>query len=181
MLAGTGQPTRKPRGRPPKNPEKQGTRSIKDDSWFAVRNLTSLILEQPLQDHLNVNSANDPEDFLNSCREMLATPTQESVPNMNTLASYCKTIYTMQGEQIMLHTRWLFLALAVGDIASAMFGQGTKISQKHKDEFMKAAGTDENARSSYKMLAAGLNVAFICDQLGTGSLFWLSMTLTANL
>ena len=58
--------------------------------------------------------------------------------------------------------------------------QGTKISEKHKDDFMKAAGTEVNARSSYAMLTAGWNVAFICDKLGTGNLFWLSMTLTAN-
>ena len=45
---------------------------------------------------------------------------------------------------------------------------------------MKAAGTEENARSSYAMLIAGWNVAFICDKLGIGNLFWLSMTLTAN-
>ena len=49
--------------------EKQGTRSTKDDPWFSVRGLTSLILEEAFQDHLNVNTANDPIIFLNSCRQ----------------------------------------------------------------------------------------------------------------
>ena len=81
----------------------------------------------------------------------------------------------------MIHTQWLFLALGVGDMACAMFGKRAKLSKKSKDEFMKAAGTDRNAKSSYVMLTAGCNVAFICDQLGTGSLFWLSTTLSAHL
>ena len=94
-LSGLGQPAKKPRGRP-KDPEKQGTRSTKDDPWFSVRGLTSLILEEALQDHLNVNSANDPVVFLNSCRqELTITPTQDSIPNMDTLASYCKIVNTM--------------------------------------------------------------------------------------
>ena len=170
-LSGIGQPAKKPRGRP-KDPEKQGTRSTKDDPWFSIRSLASLMLEEALQDHLNVNSANDPVIFMNSCRQqVLTTPTQDSVPNMDTLASYCKTVNTMQGDQVMIHTQWLFLALGVGDMAYAMFGKGAKISKKHKDEFMKAAGTDRNAKSSYVMLTAGWNVAFICDQLSTGSLF----------
>ena len=100
---------------------------------------------------------------------------------MDILVRYCKTINTMEGEQIIIHTQWLFLALAIGDMASAMFGQATRIRKKHKDVFMKAAGTGEAASSSYAMLTAGRNVAFICDQLGTGSLFWLSMTLMAHL
>lgn len=181
VLPGIEPPTKKPRGRPSKDPEKQGSRSTRDDSWFSVRTLTSLILEQPLQDHLNINSAHDPEIFLNSCRELLAIPTQESAPNMDFLVRYCKTLNIMQGEQIVIHTQWLFLALAIGDMASGMFGQAMRMKKNHKDEFMKAAGPGEAASSSYATLTAGRNVAFICDQLGTGSLFWLSMTLTAHL
>ena len=103
-LPGIEQPTKKPRGRPSKDPEKQGSRIMRDDSWYSVRTLTSLMLEEPLQDHLNTNSAHDPEIFLNSCRELLTIPTQESVPNIGILVRYCKTINTMQGEQIFIHT-----------------------------------------------------------------------------
>ena len=43
-----------------------------------------------------------------------------------------------------MHTQWLFLVLLVGDIASAVFGQETRISRKHKDQFMKTARMDRN-------------------------------------
>lgn len=93
--------------------------------------------------------------------------------------------------------RWLFLLLAVGDIASALSPRVPSLQERIEAYILgesRSAGkgkeierrrevieVDLDAKDATRIIEMGLNLVFICDTFGAGCVFYLREHFTASL
>ena len=91
--------------------------------------------------------------------------------------------------------RWLFFALLVGDIKNALFGE-QRLTRTHRDQIQlilarRYSHVGPNASTTIPLemnigdidsaLTVGDHLVFLCNNIGTGCLFFLQEILTSNL
>lgn len=93
--------------------------------------------------------------------------------------------------------RWLFLLLAVGDVATALFPRVPSLQERIEAYILGESGSagkgkeierrrevmevDLNAEDATRIIEMGLNLVFICDTFGAECVFYLWEHFTANL
>lgn len=195
---GTAPNIQKKRGRP-------RTNFSSNESWGAARNLQTLKLATVLASHLSFNKDHDACLFLDTQAPSLPINSQ-ALPDkspMEVLVTQCLSVKKQQSQTIISHVRWLFMTLSVGDIGIAMFGTGAHLTDTKRDELKEVIARRcttmqdqekkdigllgiENlatrvSKYAQTLLALGERLAWLCDQFGTGCLFWLQDTLTEHL
>lgn len=176
------------RGRPPKKakPENETPQVGSGDSWKGVRTLGEISLDDSLKKFLGDDPGRRAADFLGSCTISLPTPAEQDMPSQKVLAKLCILLKASYTPSIKDNVRWLFEALAVGDMVVAIYGvnQVNRLTTTMKKDVQGAAAessTAEDLKAIDGMLTIACNVVFVCKHFRTGSLFWLRSHLTKGL
>ena len=175
------------RGRPSKSP-KEGPKI--NDCWKGVKDLVQLILEPELSELIEESKEKPSGElaalFFDRCPKRSRLVGNDGRPE-EVLASLCINLAKRTTKSVTDGVRWLFEALAVGDMFVEVFGSDriNRVSSTVKRAVRDAVAQDDRSEDFLKHVKAGMafacNVYFICDLLGTGSLFFLRPKLTKHL
>lgn len=181
------------RGRPFKTvpPAGEEPSAPKTETWKGVKDITELTLESELIELIEEIKQKPRDELVAHIfgqYEPQYLPSIEHVqPSSESLAKLCLAL-SKRKEPFLYSIGWFFETLAVGDMVVALFGKKKTIDRLSKkvgrDVEQAVAEGDRSVDTSgmiQETLTIACNVFFICETLGTGSLFFLRPKLIKNL
>lgn len=179
MTSHSDTPAKRGPGRPSKRPRTEHM----GDSWYGLRHLNEIQLDISLRKVIEENPSYEAAYFFDHCSLNFCPPEVKGDPTIETLAKLCIPLRGPLPAPVMDNVRWLFEALAVGDLCMFLFGSRDRLTSSTKQSVREAAaelGTGDTAFID-DVLTIAYNVVFLCMCFGTGSLFWLRSNLSKDM
>lgn len=176
--------TKRTSGRPRLNPSSTSPKPTEMRIWRGLRDLPALKLNPNIQQILMRYSVLPITEFL-KCSPIYDVPPVLDISTDQVLAQHALVLDRQTSSRRLEHLRWLFQALAVGDIIKAKYlnlDAPTLIRSWNK-RMQDAAGPFPNKKAEKSFTntsKAADNLRAFIDRFSTGSLFWLAEDLTAS-
>lgn len=110
------------------------------------------------------------------------------------LVRLCNDANVVSHMMLMTKIRWLFLVLVIGDLQSSIFGAKATLSKAYEQEIQRVLDRESeasgasgsltglvNLKEISRLLVAAHNLAWLCEKLGVGCIFFLYHTLSQHL
>ena len=165
-------------------------------AWGAILGLKDLELEPYLVD-LFSRREHSLDTFVIDDVTMSGGPGPRGAreSKVKVLVRICNDANVVSHMKLMTKIRWLFLVLVIGDLQNSIFGSKASMSKAHEQEIQRVLldgqseaprGSDSltgliNFKDMSRLLTAAHNLAWLCEKLGVGCIFFLYHILSQHL
>ena len=185
---------RRKRGRPKKSEVSQLVHvetpdSARNVSWAAIHSLKGLELDPSLATLFSSHKQKIEGILIGGLAlsdDLQPQASRAGASDTERLVHICHSVQISRHLLMIDKLRWIFLVLMVGDMQHALFGSRASLGKVHEQEIQRvldqqsqAVGSPDtisvvlNFKDMSKILQAGLNLSWLCEELGVGCIFFL--------
>lgn len=164
-------------GRPRKSEGQAKDTPVGSRSWGFILALQKIEIPSVLAEQLHPHKSHNPAQFLAD----VAIPATEGAPKLDVLIRLCGYVHEMPRKEAMDTVCRLFFVLMLADMASYVFEEEDWWNQRNHGIEEKVRSPGATGKTTVNMIKQEGQLAFICQQLSTGCLFWLYSELGDNL